>query len=132
MFSLLLMPILAIGETPVSEAGVETANRILDPWANSSVKEPLFFQVFLALAVVLALIFALAWIIKKYSRFGGTNKNRNGMRIAASLPLGGKKMIHVVRIQERNLVLGVSGDRIDLLTELNEEAWACEEQAPSA
>lgn len=120
MFSLLWL-VLQAGNLPESPGDGKTPEEIIDAWAGNSVGEPMLIQVATALFVVLGLIFGVTYLFKKLSRFGGTNNSRNGMKVLQSLPLGGKKMIHVVRVYERNLVLGVSGDRIELLTELPEE-----------
>ncbi|MHC4944483.1 MAG: flagellar biosynthetic protein FliO [Planctomycetota bacterium] len=121
MFSLLLRLVLTAANesSPVSEG--ESPQEILDAWANQPIEEPGFTQVIIALVVVLVMIFVAFWLLRRFS-FGGAAKGRRGrLKIVESLPLGGKRMIQVVRVHDRNLVVGVTGERIDLLTELSEE-----------
>lgn len=100
----------------------ETPQDIVNAWANSGgINEPGLSSMFLSLFVVILLIFCLAWVAKRYLRFPGSKNAGSGLRVLETLPLGGKKMIHVVHVHGRNLVVGASGDRIDLLTELSEE-----------
>lgn len=80
-----------------------------------------------ALAGVLALIFALAWILKR-TRIGGPNFSQS-IRVIATHPLGYKEKILVVKVGEEQLVLGVSSQQITFLCKLEN---TLSEQTPTA
>ncbi len=73
----------------------------------------------LALLLVLAVIFAAYWLLKRYGgKWGIGPAGRGGMlRLLAHLSLGPRKSIVVVRFMHKNLVLGVTEHNITLLTE---------------
>ncbi|MFH1999873.1 MAG: flagellar biosynthetic protein FliO [Planctomycetota bacterium] len=99
----------------------ETPQNIVDAWAGSGIEEPGFSTMFMALFVVIVLIFALSWVTRRFLRIHGAGSPHSGLRVLETLPLGGKRLIQVVRVHGRNLVIGAAGDRIELLTELTEE-----------
>ena len=94
---------------------------ILDAWAGSGTQEPVFSQVIMSLVLVIALIFLTLYLAKRFFNIGRKVKGGTRLRILDSLPLGGKRMVQVLKVFDRTLVIGVTGDRIDLLTELSEE-----------
>lgn len=100
---------------------VGAPQEVLDAWASSDLQEPVLSKVILSLLLVLTLILAFTWLLKRFSRFGGRGTAKGGMKVMETLPLGGRRMVQVVRVHDRNLVIGVTSERIDLLTELNDE-----------
>lgn len=68
------------------------------------------------LAVLVAIVIA-AWLLKKF-QVGGTTVN--GLKIVTSLSLGAKERIVVVQVGEKQLLLGVTGQQINLLDTLAE------------
>jgi flagellar protein FliO/FliZ len=70
----------------------------------------------ISLLMVLALIIASAWILKK---FNFANKSVSGMQIISSLPLGHKEKLVVVQVAQEQLLLGVSGQQINLIKVLD-------------
>ncbi|WP_300159010.1 flagellar biosynthetic protein FliO [Solidesulfovibrio sp.] len=73
----------------------------------------------LALLLVLAVIYAAYWLLRRFGgRFGIGPAGRGGLlRLQAHLSLGPRKSIVVVRFLHKNLVLGVTDHAITLLTE---------------
>lgn len=73
----------------------------------------------LALLLILAIIFAAYWLLRRYgSKFGLGPAGRGGMlRLMAHLSLGPRKSVIVVRFLNKDLVLGVTDHSITLLTE---------------
>ena len=102
-------------------AAEKKPQEILDAWANSGAEEPVFSQVIMALVLVIALIFITLYIVKRFFSIGGKGRGGTRLRILDSLPLGGKRMVQVLKVFDRTLVIGVTGERIDLLTELSDE-----------
>jgi flagellar protein FliO/FliZ len=79
----------------------------------------------LALLAVLAAIAACAWLFRRLSSLSSTAPGRQrGSRLSslARLDLGARREIRLVRADDRVLVVGVTGDRIELLTDLGSGA----------
>lgn len=68
------------------------------------------------LAVLVAIIIA-AWILKKLQVGGLAVK---GLKVVTSLNLGSKERLVVVQVGEKQLLLGVTGQQINLLETLDE------------
>jgi len=68
------------------------------------------------LAVLVAIVVA-AWLLKKL-QVGGTTVN--GLKIVTSLNLGTKERLVVVQLGEKQLLLGVTGQQINILDTLDE------------
>ena len=75
----------------------------------------------LSLLVVLAVIVISALILKKFQI--GT-QSVSGMKVITSLSLGPKERLVVVEVQQQQLLLGVSGQQINLLKVLDEPLTA--------
>lgn len=71
----------------------------------------------LSLLFVLGLILVSAWLLKKFNM---VTKQNAAMKVVASLPLGAKERIMVVQVGEEQLLLGVSGQQVNLLKTLDE------------
>jgi flagellar protein FliO/FliZ len=71
----------------------------------------------LALIVVIALILAMAWLLRRLP--GAAMGSHGGMRIVASLAVGAKERVMVVSVGEKQLVLGVTGQQITLIDKLD-------------
>ena len=76
-------------------------------------------QWMLALLLVLALFLLLAWTLKKTGGLGFAGKNK--LSVLAGLSLGLREKLVLVRVGEKELLLGVSSGRIDKLLELEGE-----------
>ena len=75
-----------------------------------------------SLGLVLALILGLLYGIKKLSRQRMGTAGGRQIRVLESHYMGVKKTISLVSVPGKVLVVGVSGDRINLLDTLDEEA----------
>ena len=71
------------------------------------------FQVFLGLLLVLGLIAACAWLLKRMTP-GGLS-GAAGMRVVGGLMVGPKERIVVVELDGNWLVLGVTASQVSLL-----------------
>jgi len=70
-----------------------------------------------ALALVLALIGALVLLLQRLRAVGRPAANSQRMSVLERLDLGSKREIVLVRVDDRTLVVGTAGDRIELLSE---------------
>jgi flagellar protein FliO/FliZ len=71
-------------------------------------------QTILALCFVLALLFGLAWLAKRYGpRATGGSAN---LRIVGALNLGGRERILLVEVADQWIVVGAAPGRVNLLS----------------
>lgn len=75
-----------------------------------------------SLALVLALIFALAWIFRRYVKPQAWKWGAGGIRVQQQLPLGPRKKILVVECEGRRFLVGVGGDQITAIGDLPTQA----------
>ncbi len=68
-----------------------------------------------ALAVVLALIGALAWLLRRSTLARRAGK---GLGVEAALSLGERRSLVVVTVEGRRLLLGLAPNAVSLVTEL--------------
>jgi flagellar protein FliO/FliZ len=71
----------------------------------------------MSLLMVLILIFASAWLLKK---FNVVNNSVTGMKVISSLSLGNKEKLIVVQVADEQLLLGVSSQQITLIKVLEQ------------
>jgi flagellar protein FliO/FliZ len=87
------------------------------PAAGRSVTEPLgasnFLQMFLGLAVVIGVIFVMAWLIR---RMGHVQTRVSGaLKILGGLSLGQRERVVLVQVGENQILLGVAPGQIRTL-----------------
>jgi flagellar biosynthetic protein FliO len=74
-------------------------------------------QSFLATALVLALVGALAFVARR-GGFGALNK-RGPVSVETAVPLGERRSLVVVAVEGRRLLLGLTPASVSMLAELN-------------
>ena len=87
---------------------------ILPGWASAADALPAAGPVVLQLLIVLAVIGACAWLIRRTPLARRTGKI---LQVKDSLSLGTRERLLVVRFEQRELLLGVNSQRITLLSE---------------
>lgn len=106
----------AAGPAPSAAPGV-TVPSVTMPAGSSTGS---LLQTLFALIVVLAVLGALAWFLKRYApKVGGGNAN---MRVVGALNLGGRERIVVVEIGNEWIVVGASPGRINALATMPRQA----------
>ena len=94
----------------------------LSSTSDSVVGMALFGKTAVALLVVLSLIFACSWVLRRLSATGlRTGKT---VQVISSTPLGQRERVVVVQVQDQWLVLGVTAQQISKLHELPAEVSA--------
>jgi len=89
---------------------------------------PELLQTTVGLAIVLALIFGLAWLLR---RVGPTGRGTGGLlRVVASHAVGQRERVVIVEVGEQWLVLGVAPGRVNALQTL--PRGAVPESVPAA
>jgi len=76
-------------------------------------------QGMLALLLVLAIFFAFVWLLRKSGSLALINRGQ--LVIVAGLSLGMREKLVLVKVGEKQLLLGVTAGRIDKLLELEGE-----------
>lgn len=75
-----------------------------------------FLQMLFGLALVLGLLFAGVWFLKKLT--GNPGANANIARVVGATPIGGRERIVIVELGQTWLVLGVTPNSINTLAEM--------------
>lgn len=76
---------------------------------------PSLWRMFAGLAVVLALLGGLAWLLR---RGLGAKRANSGLGVESALALGDRRSLVVVRVEGRRLLLGLAPNHVSLVTEL--------------
>ncbi len=74
-------------------------------------------QVMMGLVLVLGLIFAIAWVMRRFGQ--GTLMGGQHMKVVSSLPLGPREKLLLVDVGGEQLLLGVTPGRINCLHNFN-------------
>lgn len=101
--SLLAWPVLA--QTPVEPIGRSSS---MDAFSLSNM-----LNMFMGLAIVVALILGLAWILRKYGRLPGNNLVN--MKVIGGLSLGTREKAVLIEVENTRLLIGVAPGHIQTL-----------------
>ena len=81
-----------------------------------------YFMAIGGLLLVLAMLWVLVWVLRKRGAFpGATLMSRNAFKLEATLPLGPKRAVMLVRFLNSRYLLGVTDQQITLIKELEEQ-----------
>ncbi|WP_339941684.1 flagellar biosynthetic protein FliO [Undibacterium luofuense] len=89
-----------------------------------------FLQIMLALLFVIALMLALAWVMKRVAPMQG--QQQLGMKIIGSLHLGQREKIMVVEVGDQWLILGVTPSGISRLESMPRQEHLLQNGTPVA
>ncbi|HSC83150.1 MAG TPA: flagellar biosynthetic protein FliO [Pseudomonas sp.] len=110
LFSVLLaMPLAALADEPASKA--------VTPLAASDIGGQLV-QLLLGLLLVVGLIFALAWVLRRVQQIGP--RGGQVIKLVASQALGPRDRLLLVQVGSEQILLGISAGRIAPLHVLKE------------
>ncbi len=101
----------ASAAAPAPAGGTAPAPMVVEPFSAASL-----MQLLLGLGLVIVLIFALAWFVR---RAGGLGQSQGGLRVVASLPLSTRERVVLVQAGEHQLLLGVAPGRVNLLQQFD-------------
>jgi flagellar protein FliO/FliZ len=79
-------------------------------------------KMFAALAIVLGGLFVVFYWARRFSKLETTGSPEKLIKVLANKFIGVKKNICVVEVPGALLVLGISGDQINLLTKIEDQA----------
>ncbi|MCX7628585.1 MAG: flagellar biosynthetic protein FliO [Methylophilaceae bacterium] len=95
---------------PLTEAwATDRAQPVVSPWVSS-------LQMLLGLGLVLALIAATAWLLRRLAP--GQVAGRGDLRVVAAVAVGPKERVVLVDVGETRLVLGVAPGSVTRLHEM--------------
>lgn len=83
-------------------------------------------QVTIGLAMVLAAIFAVSWLAKRYGRFPSLPMNK--FRVMASISVGQRERVVLFQVGTQQLLLGVTAQSVQVLHKLDESIQNVDEQ----
>jgi flagellar protein FliO/FliZ len=92
----------------------------------------LYYKVVGSLLLVLALLFLLAYGLKRWGQVMNKSTSGHRINILARQPLGPKHTLLLVEVLDRTLLLGVSPEAIRLLSALEKAPMSTEEDHPVA
>jgi flagellar biogenesis protein FliO len=81
---------------------------------------PSAFKMIAALAIVLGGLFVIVHFARRYLRPAGGAAHQRLVRVIATQAIGIKKTVILVDVPDGVLVLGLSGDRIQLLSRIDD------------
>lgn len=82
-------------------------------------------QVTIGLAFVLAVIFAVSWLAKRYGRFPSLPTSK--FKILASISVGQRERVLLFQVGEQQLLLGVTAQSVQVLHKLDESIQSVDE-----
>lgn len=91
-----------------------------DPSSLSKGMEPsnYFGQILMSLVFILLVIFAGAWMLKRFGKVNGLVSNN--MRVLGNMAVGQRERVLLLEIGKEQLLIGVTASKISLLHELKE------------
>ena len=78
-------------------------------------------QVSIALAVILAMIFAAAWLLRRVGGGEGL-RGRSVIRVVATAPIGARERLMLVEVHGQQMLLGVTASQVTALTRFGADA----------
>jgi flagellar biosynthetic protein FliO len=75
------------------------------------------FQSFLAVVIVLGLVAALAWLVRR-GAFGAMRARGQAVVVETAVPLGERRSLVIVAVEGRRLLLGMTPAQISMVAEL--------------
>ncbi|TCI05385.1 flagellar biosynthetic protein FliO [Corallincola luteus] len=91
---------------------------VAQPSAGGGVATSQLLSLLFSLITVLAIILILAWLLRRFNI--GAGGGRGAMKVVATLALGRNERVVLVSLGDKQLLLGVTGQQINLLHTFDE------------
>jgi flagellar biosynthetic protein FliO len=78
-------------------------------------------RMFSSLGLVLAIIIGFSYGLRHFAQRGFEGKKNQLIQVMETRSLGGKKSIAIVKVAEAVLIVGITGERLTLLTRLEKD-----------
>ncbi|MDP1569081.1 MAG: flagellar biosynthetic protein FliO [Vicinamibacterales bacterium] len=93
-----------------------SAQTAAEPWPADDVGAAV--RGVFAVAIVLALVVVLAWLVRRGVLPFGPSARGQAVRIESSVPLGERRSLVIVTVEGRRLLLGLTPSQVSLVSEL--------------
>ena len=113
IFSIVALFFLSLSVYAVETKAGSTAGIGQGSVAKSALNVSNYTQMILGLLVVVAMIFAIAWLLRKMGRF--QNTAGTGMKLLGGISLGQRERALLIQVGETQLLLGVAPGRVQTL-----------------
>ncbi|WP_299180422.1 flagellar biosynthetic protein FliO [uncultured Neptuniibacter sp.] len=107
-------PFIAYAAVPASTAQPSVAPAFQEPFSSEALS-----QLVVGLLVVIALIFILSWLFK---RFSGLSPVTKYMQVLGVLPLSTREKAVLIKVGEQQILLGVAPGRVSHLHTFDKDA----------
>jgi flagellar protein FliO/FliZ len=77
----------------------------------------LTYQSFAAVLIVLGLVAALAWLVRR-GAFASLRRGTRAITVETAVPLGERRSLVIVSVEGRRILLGLTPGQISMVTEL--------------
>ncbi len=112
---LLTAPLLLIAEAVGAAQGEASARLGESPLSTSNL-----IDTAVGLVVVLAIMLALAWVVKRFVQTPGINKGQ--VQVLGGVSLGAREKAVLLSVEGRRLLVGIAPGRVQTLMVLDESA----------
>lgn len=102
------------------------SNTLSHSKSNEGIPASYYLQVMFALFLIVALIIAAAWFVKRLNFT--SMKSMGSLKIESSLPLGQKEKLIILRVENERILLGVTPHQINFLHKLTSANYSDEDQ----
>jgi flagellar biosynthetic protein FliO len=115
--------------TEVQQTAPKDKKNALEDWANNEIEQPpqethfgeLFIRMMVLLALTLLFLFAFAWVAKRFLNSRMLDTNRGGrIQVLEKRMLSPKACLYLVKVDEKQLVIGESGHEIRLIRDMSQ------------
>lgn len=107
--SISLCAIALVSEVALAQASSAQSNKAEPVVSNTQH----LTQVFVALMLIIGLIFALAWLLKKLGN--GSLVGNSHIKVVANMPLGTRERIALIEVGGKQMLVGVTAQQINHL-----------------
>ena len=81
------------------------------------------YQSFVAVLIVLGLVAALAWLVRR-GAFRSLRRGTRAITVETAVPLGERRSLVIVSVEGRRILLGLTPGQVSMVTELHPTAQA--------
>ncbi len=118
MMSYCLKGLSAVALLLISDISLAAEDAAVDAVREDVLTSQAIIQMLLGLALVIAVIFALAWVLRRVSNLQQTHQK---MKVVSSLSLGTRERAVLIEVGDKQLLLGVSPGNVTLLQSFSEK-----------
>jgi flagellar protein FliO/FliZ len=110
-------PLLLVAEAIGAAQGESAARLVESPLSTANLLNTAF-----GLAIVLGVMLALAWVVRRYVQVPGAGKGQ--IQVLGGVSLGSREKAVLVSVEGRRLLLGVAPGRVQTLLVLDDNGGA--------